>query len=81
MQPIASPFTHVDAKRHSCAGRFALDRKACRECLELERQVCADDARGTSLVPPGEKNKMVGTKMVRRLLDDAGGHRFSGLQN
>ena len=41
--------------------------------------VCVDDARGMSLVPPGEKKKWGGTKMVRAFLDDAGGRDFRGL--
>lgn len=43
--------------------------------------VCVDDERGSSLVPPGEKKKMGGTKVVRVFLDDAGGQRFSGLKD
>lgn len=43
--------------------------------------MCGDDARGLSLVPPGEKKKWGGTKMVRVIVDDAGGYGFSGLQD
>lgn len=69
-------------KRHSRAGRFCPHGNAGRECLGLERQAWgADDARRASLVPPGGENKMGGTKMVRAFLDDAGGQRFSGLQD
>ena len=40
-----------------------------------------DDARGAPLPAWGEKREWGGTKMVRALLDEAGGQRFRGLQD
>ncbi|QSL89545.1 MULTISPECIES: hypothetical protein [Pseudomonas] len=81
VQPIASPLTQADDEETLVRSRFARDKNVCGKCFGLERQACTDDARGMSLVPPGKKKKWGGTKMVRAILDDAGGYGFSGLQD
>lgn len=56
-------------KRHSPAGLLCPHANARRKCWGIGATgVCADEARGTSLVPPGEKRRWVVRKWYVRFL-------------
>jgi len=81
VQPMAARLTHADDEETLSRRSFLPAETRVESAWDWsDRRVCRRCERGAPCLAWGKK-KMGGTKMVRAVFDDAGGQRFSGLQD